>query len=57
MLKADYPTPEERTRYQQEYDIMRSLDVPGVARVFWFKKHQNSLVMCVEDFGVSHCLA
>src|SRR5262245_14787416 len=51
VLKPDYPTPEERTRYQQEYDIMKTLDVPGVARVFWFEKHQNSLVMCVEDFG------
>lgn len=51
MLKNDYPTPEERTRYQQEYDIMRSLDIDGVAKVFQFEKHQNSFVMTVEDFG------
>jgi hypothetical protein len=24
VLKEDYPTPEELTRYRQEYDIMRS---------------------------------
>lgn len=51
VLKANYPTAEERTRYQQEYDITRSLDVAGVIKVFEFARYENSLVMVMEDFG------
>jgi serine/threonine protein kinase len=52
ILKEDYPSPEELTRYRQEYDITRRLaDFDGVVKVYSLEKHQNTLVMCMEDFG------
>ncbi len=51
-LREDYPSPEELTRYRQEYDITRRLaDLDGVVKVYSLKKHQNTLVMCMADFG------
>jgi serine/threonine protein kinase len=52
ILKEDYPTPEELTRYRQEYDITRRLsDLNGVVNVYHLEKYQNSLMICLEDFG------
>jgi predicted ATPase/two-component sensor histidine kinase/tRNA A-37 threonylcarbamoyl transferase component Bud32 len=50
-LKPDYPTPDELTRYRQEYDITRSLELAGVIQVYGIETYQNSLVMFLEDFG------
>jgi len=51
-LKEDYPSPEELTRYRQEYDITHRLaDLDGVVKVYSLEKHKNTLVMCMEDFG------
>ncbi len=52
VLKEDYPTPEELTRYRQEYDITRRLaDLDGVVKAYGLEKHQNTLMICLEDFG------
>ncbi len=52
MLKEDYPSPEELTRYHQEYDIIRRLaDFEFVVNAYHLEKYQNTLVMCLEDFG------
>jgi len=52
ILKEDYPTPEELTRYRQEYDITRRLEnIDGVVNAYHLEKYQNSLMMCLEDFG------
>jgi serine/threonine protein kinase len=52
VLKEDYPSPEELTRYRKEYDITRRLaDLEGVVKAESLEKHQNTLVMCLEDFG------
>jgi predicted ATPase/signal transduction histidine kinase/tRNA A-37 threonylcarbamoyl transferase component Bud32 len=51
MLKENYPTPEELTRYRQEYDITRRFNLDGVINAYSLFKHQNTLVMCLEDFG------
>jgi serine/threonine protein kinase len=52
VLKENYPSPEELMRYRQEYDITRYLaDLDGVVNADNFEKHQNTLVMCLEDFG------
>jgi serine/threonine protein kinase len=52
ILKADYPTLEELTRYRQEYDITRLFaDVDGVIKVYALEKSQNTLVIVLEDFG------
>ncbi len=51
VLKEDYPTPEELARYRREYDIIKSLNSPGVVQVYDLQKYQNTLVMSMEDFG------
>jgi serine/threonine protein kinase len=51
LLKQDYPTPAELTRYKQEYEITRSLELEGVVKAYDLQKHQNTLVMFLEDFG------
>ncbi|HIK09355.1 MAG TPA: AAA family ATPase [Oscillatoriaceae cyanobacterium M33_DOE_052] len=51
VLKEDYPTPAEITRYKQEYEINKRLKTRGVARAYRLLKQQNNLVMVLEDFG------
>ena len=51
MLKEDYPTQEELTRYRQEYDIIKSLNLDGVVKTYGIEKYQNTLVIILEDFG------
>ena len=51
VLKQDYPTPGELTRYKQEYDITRSLNQEGVIEAYGLEPYQNTLVMILEDFG------
>ena len=51
VLKQDYPTPGELTRYKQEYDITRSLNQDGVIKAYGLEPYQNTLVMVLEDFG------
>ncbi|MBW4576210.1 MAG: AAA family ATPase [Aphanothece sp. CMT-3BRIN-NPC111] len=51
ILKKDYPAPSELTRYKQEYEITRSLALDGVIKAYDLHRHQNSLVMLLEDFG------
>jgi diguanylate cyclase (GGDEF)-like protein/PAS domain S-box-containing protein len=51
ILKQDYPTPEELTRYQQEYDITKSLNIEGVIKTYSLEKYQNTLIIVLEDFG------
>ena len=51
MLKEDYPTPSELTRYKQEYQLMRSLELPGIITAYDLQAYQNTLVIVLEDFG------
>lgn len=51
ILKENYPTPQELARYRTEYQITKSLDLPGVVKVYDLQKYQNTLVMLLEDFG------
>jgi PAS domain S-box-containing protein len=51
ILKEDYPTPLELTRFKQEYEITRSLNLDGVVKAYDLHRYQNSLVMLLEDFG------
>ena len=51
VLKADYPTKEELSRYRQEYEITRSLNLPGVIKAYRLEKYQNTLIIILEDFG------
>ena len=51
LLKEDYPTPAELTRYKQEYEITCSLTVDGVIQAYDLQQYQNTLAMILEDFG------
>ncbi|MBD2490788.1 AAA family ATPase [Aulosira sp. FACHB-615] len=51
ILKENYPTPTELTRYKQEYEIIRSFNSDKIIKAYDLKRYQNSLVMLLEDFG------
>ncbi|MBR8836852.1 MAG: AAA family ATPase [Stigonema ocellatum SAG 48.90 = DSM 106950] len=51
MLKQDYPSPQELTRYRQEYKIIRSLTVEGVVKAYSQQDYERTLVILLEDFG------
>ena len=51
VLKQDYPTPAELTRYRQEYEIIQDLELAGVIKTYGIEKYQNTLVIILEDFG------
>ncbi|MDF0555377.1 AAA family ATPase [Kamptonema sp. UHCC 0994] len=54
ILVKDYPTPSELTRYKQEYEILRSLNLlkaEGVIEAYGLRQYQNSLAMFLEDIG------
>ena len=53
VLKQDYPTPSELTRYKQEYEITRNLDIEGVIKAYALEPYQRTLVIILEDFGAS----
>ena len=53
VLKEDYPTPQELTRYKQEYEITRNLNLDGVVKAYGLEPYQRSLVIILEDFGAS----
>ena len=50
ILKEDYPSAAELTRYRQEYEITRSLsDVDGVIDVYSLEPYQRTFAMLLED--------
>ncbi|HBY79214.1 MAG TPA: hypothetical protein DEG47_19930, partial [Cyanobacteria bacterium UBA11148] len=51
VLKQDYPTASELTRYKQEYEITRHLDIDGVVKAYALEPYQRTLVIILEDFG------
>jgi predicted ATPase/signal transduction histidine kinase/tRNA A-37 threonylcarbamoyl transferase component Bud32 len=53
VLKEDYPTPQELTRYKQEYEITHNLNLDGIVKAYGLEPYQRSLVIILEDFGAS----
>ncbi|AFZ10735.1 multi-sensor signal transduction multi-kinase (plasmid) [Oscillatoria nigro-viridis PCC 7112] len=51
VLKQDYPSPHELTRYRQEYEITRFLNIEGVVKAYSQQDYQRTLVILLEDFG------
>ncbi|MBW4428423.1 MAG: PAS domain S-box protein, partial [Nostoc desertorum CM1-VF14] len=51
ILKLDYPSLQELTRYRQEYKITRSLNLEGVIKAYSQQDYQRTLVIILEDFG------
>ena len=51
ILKQDYPTPQELTRYKQEYEITNNLNLKGAVKALSLENYQNTLIIIFEDFG------
>ncbi|MEG3886890.1 serine/threonine-protein kinase, partial [Microcoleus sp. herbarium19] len=52
-LKEEYPTASELTRYKQEYEITRNLNLDGVIKAYELKPSQQTWAIVLEDFGAS----
>ena len=53
VLKQEYSIPSELTRYKQEYEITRNLNLEGVVKAYSLETYQRTLVIIFEDFGGS----
>ncbi|NER96026.1 MAG: serine/threonine protein kinase, partial [Symploca sp. SIO1B1] len=51
ILKQNYPSPQELTRYKQEYELTRYLQSDGVVETYDLIPYQRTLVIVLEDFG------
>jgi predicted ATPase/signal transduction histidine kinase len=51
VLKADYLTPAELSRYRHEFEILSQLQLPSVIQAYELKPYHNTLLLVVEDFG------
>ncbi len=51
ILKENYPSVSDLIRYKQEYEITSSLKVDSTIKSYDLQRHENSLVMFLEDFG------
>jgi predicted ATPase/GAF domain-containing protein/tRNA A-37 threonylcarbamoyl transferase component Bud32 len=51
VLKQDYPTAQELTRYRQEYKIIHSLNFDGAIKAYGLEPYGRTLVIILEDFG------
>ena len=47
----DYPAPEQLTRYKQEYEITRNLNLDSVTLAYSLEKYHRTLVIIFDDFG------
>ncbi|MEG4577932.1 serine/threonine-protein kinase PknK, partial [Microcoleus sp. N3A4] len=50
-LKAEYPTLEEIARIRHEYQILHSLNIPGIIKPIELKPYEQGLALILEDFG------
>lgn len=53
VLKEDYPTSSELTRYKQEYQITQNLNIDGVIKAYSLEPYQRRFMIILEDFGAS----
>ncbi|MBE9184076.1 AAA family ATPase [Microcoleus sp. LEGE 07076] len=51
ILKQDYPTPAALARQKQEYDIISSLNLPGVVKAYSLENYDRTFAIVLEDFG------
>ncbi|MBT3368253.1 MAG: serine/threonine-protein kinase PknK, partial [Nitrospina sp.] len=53
ILRSEYPTPQERLGFREEYEMTRRLSIEGVIGVYGLEKHHNSFAMLLEDFDAA----
>lgn len=49
-MRAKYPSSYEMFRFQQEYEIIRSLDIEGVIRTYEIINYDAGIALVLEDF-------
>ncbi|MEM9543372.1 MAG: serine/threonine-protein kinase PknK, partial [Cyanobacteria bacterium P01_E01_bin.42] len=50
-LQADYPTLEEITRLRHEYQILQSLNIESVIKVYKLLNYEHNIALILEEFG------
>jgi predicted ATPase/GAF domain-containing protein len=53
VLRQDYPTPQELTRYKQEYKTICRLNFPEAIKAYGLESYHRTLVIILEDFGAA----
>ncbi|HAO12328.1 MAG TPA: hypothetical protein DCQ51_14420 [Planktothrix sp. UBA8407] len=51
VLRGKGYTPKQVARFQREYELIQSLNLPGVVKVYGLESHQHHSMMILEDFG------
>ncbi|MBP0020106.1 MAG: AAA family ATPase [Cyanobacteria bacterium SBLK] len=51
VLKQTHPSPQKIAGFRQEYEITRSLNIPGIVAAYTIENHQHQWFMVLEDFG------
>jgi len=52
-LKSEYPTLSELVQFRHQYTLAKSLNLPGVVQPYSLENYRNSLVLVMEDSGIS----
>lgn len=50
-LKVEYPSPSDIARFQQEYELIRNVDLPGIVRYIDLVDYGNGVAIVLEDFN------
>lgn len=50
-LRNDYPSPVEIARLKHEYELIRSINIDGVIKVFDVIDDDEGVTLVIEDFG------
>lgn len=51
LLKGEYPDRETISQFNQEYKILKNLDLEGVIKAYGLEKYQHTPIIVLEDFG------
>lgn len=51
ILRREYPEPSELIDFKNEYEILKSLNGPGLVRVIGLEKYKSNLALFFEDIG------
>ncbi|MEH2133316.1 MAG: AAA family ATPase [Nostoc sp.] len=51
ILKNEYANLEYITEFKHEYEISKSLNLPGVIKIYGLENYQNSIALVLEDIG------
>ncbi|PMB49907.1 hypothetical protein CEN39_19915, partial [Fischerella thermalis CCMEE 5201] len=50
ILKTQYPTIEQLTRFRYEYKILQTLEIEGIVKPLVLENYQNGLALILSDF-------